>query len=770
MNDCPAKFSGKVLIVDDDFFIRLLARETLGLAGFQVEDVDNGPAAIALLETFAPDIILLDVLMPGMDGYLTCQEICKHPLGANIPVLMMTGLNDFESIQRAYQIGATDFITKPIHWLVLPHRVQYIIRSSKTNKELKQSEARLSNAQTIARLGSWEWDIVSDKLFLDDKVFHILAIDPLVFNGTFHAFLNSIHPLDREVVNSAVETAITTKRPLSIDHQILLPNGTERFVSTEAEIQYDSSGRPCKMAGTVQDITDRKQADKKIRHLAFHDNLTGLPNRMLFNEKLEQTLSMAKRHKRKFALFFLDLDRFKVINDTLGHSIGDSFLKKVAERLQRFIRTSDYLAFDNDSSMVARFGGDEFTVLLEEIDSSQGASKVAQRVLEDMNMPFTLHGQEVRITTSIGISIFPDDGTDAATLIKNADSAMYHAKELGKNNFQFYDPALNANSRELLRLEFNLRKALEREEFTLLYQPQVNVQTGLIIGLEALIRWVNPELGTTPPAIFVPLAEEAGLITTIDKWVINTACKQIKSWRAEGLPPVKVAINLSGYDFSQASLVETVNEAISSNEISPNLLEFELTESIIMNNSMEMIKTFNTLKKMGFFLSIDDFGTGYSSLSHLKKFPTDTLKIDQSFIRDLHETDSASIVKAIIAMAHSLNMNVIAEGVETEQQMVFLMENGCWCIQGYLFSPPVTSASIAHMLMEQKKGRLLDFINTPLPADRLAQKIGSSLSLFKPDAAADEGKPVGYGKIEQVCFPVVHTDQPAKPSFITNIS
>lgn len=703
MADVTSEFSGKALIVDDDFSIRLLACATLEQAGFQVEAVDNGPDAIALLETYAPDIILLDVLMPGMDGYLTCQEICKHPFGVDIPVLMMTGLDDFESIQRAYQFGATDFITKPIHWLVLPHRVRYIIRSSNVHKALKKSEARLSHAQTIARLGSWEWDIASDKLFWAAEVFRIFDSDPLEFNGIFSTFINSIHPLDREIVNAAVETAIITGRPLRIDHQILLQNGTERFVSTEAEIQYDSAGHPCKMAGTIQDITERKQAEKKILHLAYHDNLTGLPNRMLFNEKLEKALALAKRRKRKVALLFLDLDRFKVINDTLGHSIGDSFLKKVAKRLQRLIRTTDYLALDDDFRMVARFGGDEFSVLLEDIVTSQDASKVAQRILEGTSLPFNIHAQELLITTSIGISIFPDDGTDAVTLIKNADSAMYHAKEIGKNNFQFYDPVLNARSTELLKLERNLRKALEREEFSLLYQPQIDVHTCSIIGIEALIRWDNPELGLIPPATFIPLAEEAGLITAIDKWTINAACVQIKSWREEGLPPVKVAVNLSGHDFSQISLVETVIEAISQNEISPNLLEFEITESIVMKNPGETIQTLSTLKKMGFFLSIDDFGTGYSSLSYLKKFPIDTLKIDQSFIRDLPEADSASIVQAIIAMANSLNMNVIAEGVETEEQASFLTANGCWYMQGYLFSPPVTSASIAHMLMRQKE-------------------------------------------------------------------
>lgn len=441
MSDDPVRFSGKVLVVDDDAALLMVVREVLEQAGYEVLAVTSGEVALTSLENFLPDIVLLDVLMPEMDGYATCLEIAKHQFGADIPILMMTGLRDLDSIQRAYTIGATDFITKPIHWFILPYRVQYIIRSSKTNKKLKQSEARLSHAQTIARLGSWEWDITSDTFSWTNELLHILAIDPLLFDGTFQAFLNAVHPADKEFVDTSVKTAITTRRPLSIDHQITMQNGVERFVSTEAEIQFNSAGCPCKMSGTMQDITERKQAEKKIRHLAYHDTLTGLPNRILFNERVERALSRAKRLGVKFALLFMDLDRFKLINDTLGHNVGDVFLKKVAERLQKLIRDTDYLALD--SSLIARFGGDEFTILLEGVAAQQDASKVAQRFLEDINTPITLDDHALQITTSIGISIFPDDGTDAVTLIKNADSAMYFAKMMGKNNFQFYAPELN---------------------------------------------------------------------------------------------------------------------------------------------------------------------------------------------------------------------------------------------------------------------------------------------------------------------------------------
>jgi diguanylate cyclase (GGDEF)-like protein len=715
----------RVLIVDDDTTIRFLASETLEHAGISVLESDNGTQALALFEQAKPDIILLDVQMPGMDGFAVCSQIREHPEGQNIPIIMMTGHDDIESIKRAYEIGATDFISKPLNWLILCYRVRYMLRASRTFKNLNRSEARLSYAQRIARIGNWEWDIENDQMHWTDAVYDIFNIAPTGFGNTYQAFLNSIHPLDKELVNLTMGEALKKNKPYNIDHQIILSDGTERFVHTEAEIIADKDGRPVQLFGIVQDITERKESEDRIRNMAYFDSLTGLPNRILFKENLQHSLAHAERKMRKVATLFLDLDRFKQVNDTMGHSIGDKLLQECASRLTQCIRKYDHVIRNNpvqSFSSVARLGGDEFTIILDDIDQSQDAAKVAQRINEELAVPYTLEGQEVIVTASIGISIYPDDGRDISTLIKNADTAMYHAKDHGRNNFQFYSQSMTATAFEKMKLEYHLRRAIDREEFTLVYQPQVDISSGNIIGLEALIRWRNPELGQVSPATFIHLAEETGLISCIDEWVIFTACTQMMTWEEAGLTPVRVAVNLSGKHFFRDRLLESVHNIIATTGIRSQFLELELTESVFMQFSKETIATLNALKGMGISLSIDDFGTGYSSLAYLKRFPITTLKIDQSFVREVTtDTDSAAIVTAIIAMARSLQMKVIAEGVETEEQLNFLRDHDCCDMQGFLFSRPLSVESITQMLEKEIKFIFPDkFLKVPGKKEELA--------------------------------------------------
>lgn len=704
MNRGAAQISGGVvLVVDDDATIRMLARETLEPAGFAVTEVGDGSLALAAFEQERPDIILLDVMMPGTDGFTVCRQIREHPDGKNVPIVMMTGLDDAESMKLAYETGATDFITKPVNWLILGQRVRYLQRAGRVLCDLIKNQTRLSYAQQIARMGSWEWDVENDKMRWSDEIYRLFNIDPIGFDGNYHAFLNSVHPLDKEFFNSALEEALASNKPYSLDHQILLPDGTERFVHTEAEVVADKDGRPVLVTGTVQDITERKQTEERIRYLAYYDSLTSLPNRILFKDHLERAINYAERHQRKIAALFLDLDRFKYINDTLGHSVGDKLLQKVAERLGQCVRKYDQLSRDPNEpfTVIARLGGDEFTILLDDIGHAQDAAKVAQRIIETTAKPFELEGHEVFVTVSIGISVYPNDGRDLNALIKNADTAMYHAKELGRNNFQFYTEVMNATAFERMKLENQLRKALERDEFMLHYQPQVDTRSGRIIGLEALIRWHNAELGMISPADFIPLAEETGLIICIDDWVITTACKQLKLWEEAGLPPVRVAINLSGQHFRQKNLVQTVRQIVDDTGINPNCLELELTEGVLMSKAMETITTLNELKAMGLSLSVDDFGTGYSSLSYLTRFPLDVLKIDQSFVANVtDDPDNAAIITAIIAMARSLKLEIIAEGVETVEQMTFLRAHGCHEMQGYLFGRPLPAEAATLLLRE----------------------------------------------------------------------
>lgn len=437
----------------------------------------------------------------------------------------------------------------------------------------------------------------------------------------------------------------------------------------------------------------QRRVEDTIRHQASHDLLTGLPNRLLFSDRLSLMLANIHQHREMLAVIFIDLDGFKNINDTLGHAVGDELLQKVAKRLKKCLREKD---------TVARWGGDEFTILLSSIASAEDATNVAQKILDEMSIPFNFAGREFYVKASIGIALGPYDGEDAETLLKNADAAMYRAKQQGRNNYQMYTQAIGNKALERLILENNLYKALQKEEFLLHYQPQVDLRTGEIMGMEALIRWQSTDKGLIPPNHFIPLAEETGLICPIGEWVIRTACAQNKIWQELGLPPIRVAVNLSGRQFLQQDLVRTIAKALEETGLEPQYLEIEITESIAIQNVEFTISVLNCLKNMGIHISIDDFGTGYSSLWSLKRFPVNTLKIDRSFVRDLiDDPKDAAIINAAIALGHGLDLKVIAEGVETAEQFSFLRAVNCDGVQGYLFSPPLSAKAATQLYLSK---------------------------------------------------------------------
>jgi len=451
----------------------------------------------------------------------------------------------------------------------------------------------------------------------------------------------------------------------------------------------------------------RRQSEEQILRMAYYDSLTSLPNRSLFQDRLHQGIALAERYHRKTAVLFLDLDNFKRINDTLGHRVGDLLLQAVADRLTNSIRKSDAVArqhSDSESTTVARLGGDEFTILLTEINQIQDAARVAQRFIEMLSQPFVLDGHEVFVTASIGLAVYPVDGEDVDTLLKNADAAMYYAKEQGKNNYQFYRRDMNATAFQEMSLENDLRKALERDEFELHYQPQISIQTGEIIGIEALIRWHHPMRGMVSPAEFIPLAEQTGLIVPIGEWVLLTACTQNKAWQDAGFRALPVSVNLSGHQFRQRNLINTLKAILDASGLAPQHLILEITESIVMQDTRATISLLQELNEMGLRLAMDDFGIGYSSFSYLKQFPLYAIKIDQSFIRGIDtNADDAAIAKAIIAMADSLKLEVIAEGVETEQQLRVLCELGCGSAQGYLLSYPLPAEELTRQLSKDSQ-------------------------------------------------------------------
>jgi diguanylate cyclase (GGDEF)-like protein len=487
---------------------------------------------------------------------------------------------------------------------------------------------------------------------------------------------------------------LTGQGDQAIDMEAMKAGASDYLI--KGKIDADLLGR------TMRYSLERKRSEDQIAHMAFYDPLTSLPNRTLFQDRLKQALSLAFRYNRLCALLFLDLDDFKRINDTLGHAAGDLLLKEVAVRLNRCVRKSDSVARNTPGTQnctVARLGGDEFTVLLTEIVNGEDAAIVARRILQSLAQPFLLNGHEAFIGASIGITIYPLDGTDSDTLLKNADSAMYHAKSQMKNNFQFYKQSMNAAALRKFSLENDLRKAIERHEFVLYYQPQMNLMTGAVVGMEALIRWNHPERGMIQPAEFITLAEETGLILPMDGWVLREACSQNKAWQAAGLSPVSMSVNLSGHQFKQQGILKDITAALDDSGLDPEYLVLEITESILMQNVDMTAAILHKLTEMGVRISIDDFGTGYSSLSYLKRFPLCSIKIDRSFVQDITlNPDDAAIPKAIIAMAHSLKLNVLAEGIETKEQLSILQELGCDDMQGYLLSRPVPAEAAARFL------------------------------------------------------------------------
>jgi diguanylate cyclase (GGDEF)-like protein/PAS domain S-box-containing protein len=568
---------------------------------------------------------------------------------------------------------------------------------------LLRSEARLGLAQRIAKIGNWEWHPQTGQFSASAELCRLMGIRRQDFGGTLSAFLQAVDAADRERVEQALKRILTDRTPCDIDHRIVLPNGSEFIVNLQAEAIFDEQLKAPTIVGTAQDISERKRSEREIHRLAYYDSLTGLPNRVLFKDRVTHAIAHARRYKYHLALLFLDLDRFKIINDTLGHNVGDMLLKHVADRLTDSVRHSDSIgrtANTDQTHELARLGGDEFTVLVSNLREMQDASKVARRILESLARPFLVGGHEIFVTVSVGISIFPVDGDSVDVLLKNSDTAMYHAKEQGRNNFQYYSNAMNAEANERLLLEGEVRHATEREEFVVFYQPQIDLRSGRLVGAEALVRWQHPQRGLLTPVEFLQAASDTGMIRAIDEWVLRTVCRQSRAWQQRGLAVPRVSINVSNSLFHGATLVNAVEQACAETSLALDRLELELTESVAMRNVDTSILVLQQLKAMGVQLAIDHFGTGYSSLSYLQRLPVNRVKIDQSFIRELlSRVQPVPIVRAIIAMAHSLQLEVLAEGVEDEKQRSILLAEGCDQAQGYLFGRPMPAAEFEKLLV-----------------------------------------------------------------------
>lgn len=671
---------------------RELAQEALRGAGFAVHAVADGGAVMRACAT-PPELVVLDEALTSPEAFEVCRWLRRQPATFETPVLFLTAAGSVEAVRRAYEAGASDFATKPLDRLLFAHRALYLLRASRVVLRLRESQERLARAQRLARLAYWEWDVGRHALTLSEELADLLDDATVLATPSLERLLEIVPDADRELVQRCFREALGSGRPADVEHRVRIPGGRTRTVRHQIEVALGEEGEPTRILGAVQDITDRTEVEEEMRRLAYHDPLTGLPNRRFLSERLPVALERSAERNRYAALLLLDLDRFNRINDSFDHSIGDALLKDVAHRLLTRVRITDTVMRPQSEEAipaVSRLGGDEFAIFLGDLGDAQDAGRVGQRVLELLARPFELGGQEVVVTASVGVAIHPVDGRDFDTLLRNADAALHHAKREGRNNLQFYTESMNATAARRLLLENRLRRAVEQDELSVHYQPKIELRMRRLAGLEALLRWRPSELGSVTPSEFVPLAEESELILSLGEWVLTKVCEQSRRWRDEGYRMVPIAVNLSARELGDPGLPVRARRIVEAAGLLPDAVEFEVTESAIMRNEEAAVRALRALKHMGFSLALDDFGTGYSSLTYLRRFPIDVLKIDRSFVRNVaHNPGDAAIVAAIIAMARNLKLTVVAEGVETEEQEVFLYATGCDQLQGFRMGPPL---------------------------------------------------------------------------------
>jgi len=564
-----------------------------------------------------------------------------------------------------------------------------VTERKQSEEALRHSEEKYRSILQNIQETYFEVDLAGNFTFFNDSLLRLTGCTKEELIGANYTRFSD-HENSKNVFLAFNKVFKTGEPTEGFDWLIIRKDGTKRYIEASVSMKRDRAEKPSGFKGVIRDITERKRIEQELNYIATHDALTGLPNRLMFNQLLNQAIQSAKRHKKQLAIFFIDLDRFKIINDTLGHDAGDQLLQEISKRFRQALRAVD---------VVGRLGGDEFVILIEDFVNLNQVKKVAQKILATAIKPMLLMGEECRVTASIGVSIYPKDGQDEQSLMKNADIAMYFAKEEGKNNVQFYSKNIHSHSNERLTIETNLRQALERREFSLEYQARLDFKTGDITGVEALLRWNNSLLGPVTPTQFIPIAEETGLIVTIGRWVLKTACAQNVAWQHQCLPPICMAVNLSLRQLMDESLLEDIRTVLQETGMDPNLLELEITESMVMHNPSRLIPLLTKIKEMGVRLAIDDFGTGYSSLAQIKHYPIDTLKVDRSFIRNIPlDSEDKAITEAIITMGKTLSLTVVAEGVETEEQENFLREHVCDEMQGFYFSKPISADHFAELL------------------------------------------------------------------------
>ena len=697
-----------ILVADDEPRLLKTLADLLRSRGFEVSEAHGGRQACEQLHRQAFDLALLDLNMPELDGFQVMAETGR--LQPDCGVIVVSGESSFSTVSRALRRGALDYIRKPFDPEELLATVEGVLGKQSLIRAHEMVQSRLEKSEALHRyIVNSSPDIVfmldetGHICFINNKVESLLGYQPSELCGQhFRHILD-----DRDVARGTYALQgpnISADNPRVLEVRLKTRGSrkaTRHFEITAFPVdpqtwpqtgktQGGCTGQPARYYGIARDVTERKEAEAFINFQAYHDLLTRLPNRALFKDRLELAITHARRSQQKLAVMFLDLDRFKVVNDTLGHAMGDRLLQAVTHRLEKCLRRGDTLS---------RFGGDEFTLLLPSIHGNDDARNIARKLIHALKAPFQLGDHEVFVGVSIGISVFPEAGETMDLLIQNADIAMYHVKARGKDGYRFYSDSMSINTANRLSLERDLRLALERNELRVFYQPQVCSRSNRVVGLEALVRWQHPERGLLYPGDFLPLAEETRLVGKLSEQVIDQACRDVGRWISSGHSDLRLAVNLSPSQVEHPRFVETLMNRVAAHNFPADNLEIEITENVIMNDLEQISRKLKELAATGVRIAIDDFGTGYSSLNYLHRLPIHTLKVDQSFVKAIRSgEDGACIVNAIIAMAHGLKLEIVAEGVETDDQLAYLKSLGCHQVQGFFYGPARPAADITRLL------------------------------------------------------------------------
>ncbi len=687
--------ASRLLIVDDNELNRDMLARRLARKGYDIVLAASAQQLSQRVKEEAIDLVLLDIEMPEISGLEALKTLRETYSPIELPIIMVTAKDQSDDVVRALNLGANDYVTKPIDFAVALARIGTQLSHKRAQEGLRESEERYALAARGANDGLWDWNVQANAVYFSPRWKSMLGYQESEIGDNPNEWFDRIHDADRERVNEEVAAHQKGVVPqFESEHRVLHKDGTFRWMLCRGLAVHNGSGKTLRMVGWQTDITEGKVSDP----------LTGLPNRLLFTDRLGRLIKHAKRRKDYwFAVLFLDLDGFKMINDSLGHLVGDQLLVGVASRLEKCLRATDTVARLGEGFIVARMGGDEFTVLLDDLKDPGDAKQAAERLMKSVTSPFMLGGREVFTSMSIGIALSNPSYEQAEDILRDADTAMYRAKSRGKARYEIFDADMRASVVARLQLEMDLRRALEHGEFHNVYQPIVSLAAGQIVGFEALLRWQHPTRGQLGPEEFIAVAEETGLIRDLGWWNLREACRQMSEWRAgyNAYSQLTMSVNLSPKQFLQANLVEDIGSLMRELKLPPQALKLELTESTVMGDPSAAVEMLQQIKSLGISLAIDDFGTGYSSLSYLHRFPLDTLKIDRSFISSIGNGEDTEIARTILPMALNLHLDVVAEGIETIEQLVLLKKLQCKYGQGYYFSKPLSAEEAGLLLAEQ---------------------------------------------------------------------